>query len=180
MRRFLAPFSAALASLVLLVQSAPAQTPEDLVKATFLYRFVSFVTWPQTAFSDAQTPIRLCVIGADGFAETLERVVVGQHADGRAFEVRRVNLAGAASGCHVVYVTGDQTAETLRSLYGRPVLTVTDGSDGRGDVRGMIHFVIIDDRVRFHVDDARAADSGIVMSSRLLALAVSVRRRAGA
>jgi hypothetical protein len=57
------------------------------------------------------------------------------------------------------------------------VLTVTDAStDGR--VRGMIHFVVVDNRVRFHIDQVRASESGLAISSRLLALALSVRRKA--
>jgi hypothetical protein len=58
-----------------------------------------------------------------------------------------------------------------------PVLTVTDSSGG-GGARGMIHFVVVDSHVRFHIDDARAAQSHIPIDPRLLGVALSVRRRA--
>jgi hypothetical protein len=66
----------------------------------------------------------------------------------------------------------------LRAGYGQPILTVTDGEVDRGNVRGMVHFVIVDSRVRFYIDDARAAESHLGIDPRLLGLAVSVRRRA--
>ena len=178
MRRSSALFAIMLTALLIAAPAGRAQTSEQLVKATFLYRFASFVTWPASAFADPQTPIRICVMGADPFAQMLERVVVNQRVDGRAFEVRRLDSVTGASQCHVVYVVGDRVDDVLRGVHGLPVLTITDGSMSGGDTRGIIHFVIVDDRVRFHIDDARAAESGLFMSSRLLSLAVSVRRRA--
>ena len=44
-------------------------------------------------------------------------------------------------------------------------------------LRDGVHFAVIGGRVRFHIDDAAAAASGIGVSSRLLALAVEVRQR---
>ena len=60
-------------------------------------------------------------------------------------------------------------------MRGKPVLTVTDA---RSSVRrGMIHFVVVQGRVRFHIDEAAAVRSGLTINSRLLALALSVRQR---
>jgi hypothetical protein len=41
----------------------------------------------------------------------------------------------------------------------------------------MIHFVIHQGRVRFNIDEAQAARSGVAISSRLLSLALTVRQR---
>jgi hypothetical protein len=41
----------------------------------------------------------------------------------------------------------------------------------------MIHFQIASNRVRFHVDDRAAAAAGLGISSKLMALALSVRTR---
>ncbi|MGD9982329.1 MAG: YfiR family protein [Hyphomonadaceae bacterium] len=165
-----------MAALLVIVPSARAQTSDELVKATFLYRFTSFVTWPADAFAGPETPVSICVIGANPFSRVLQSVVANQQMQGRAFEVRRLSSVSAADGCHVVYVAGDRADDALRAMRGRPVLTVTDGTIG-GNERGVIHFVIVRDHVRFHIDEARAAEGGLVMSSRLLSLAVSVRRR---
>ncbi|MBL8547902.1 MAG: YfiR family protein [Hyphomonadaceae bacterium] len=155
---------------------ARAQTSEESVKATFVSRFISFVTWPPIEGDAANAPVTLCVIGAEPFANELERVVSDQRINGRPFDVRRIAEPASAARCNAVYVVGARVEDTLRAVRGRPVLTITDGAAG-DDARGIIHFVIVDRRVRFHIDDARAAEGGLFMSSRLLSLGVSVRRR---
>ena len=137
------------------------------------------MTWPTSVFADEQAPIRICVIGAEPLAGQLERAAATQHAAGRRFEVRRPASASGVSGCHIVYAVGDRVGDVLRAAYGQPILTVTDGEVDRGNVRGVVHFVIVDQRVRFYIDDARAAESHLAIDPRLLGLAVSVRRRAG-
>jgi hypothetical protein len=162
--------------IALLIPPVSAQTSQEEVKATFVHRFVSFITWPPSADQDASSPIRLCVVGADPFARTLQRVVAGQRADNRPFEVRRISGAGDIDDCQAIYVAGDRTGSVLRAAIARPVLTITDSAGG-GE-RGIIHFVLVENRVRFYIDDAHAAESGLRVDPRLLNLALAVRRRA--
>jgi hypothetical protein len=152
---------------------ARAQTSQEEVKATFLYRFASFVTWPATAFPDMAMPVQMCVIGADPLARTLTRTTASQRIGARAFSVRRVADADNVRGCHLLYVVGDRTGAALRAARRQGILTITDG----GGERGIIHFAIVDARVRFYIDDALAAESGLNVDPRLLNLAISVRRR---
>jgi hypothetical protein len=172
---FLTGAVAAFGGLAPEVHAQQSLTSQETVKAAFISRFASFVQWPASAFTDPQAPIRLCLIGDGAFGRLLERSVYGQSVDGRSFEVRRLADSAGARDCHVVYITGEAVADTLRAVHGRPVLTVSDSATGAA--RGMIHFSIVQDHVRFHIDDAQAAESGLFISSRLLALAVSVRRR---
>jgi hypothetical protein len=156
---------------------AQAQTSQEEVKATFVYRFVSFVSWPAAAFGDPAMPVRLCVVGADPFAHTLSRIVADQRIGARAFEVRRIAGAADMAACHAVYVVGDRTDAVLRAARQRPVLVITDSVSG--GARGIIHFALVEGRVRFYIDDANAAESGLGIDPRLLNLALAVRRRVG-
>lgn len=156
-----------------LTPKAQAQTSQEEVKATFLYRFASFVTWPAASFPDAAMPVAMCVIGADPLARALSRTTASHRIGARAFSVRRIADADDIAGCHLLYVVGDRTGAALRAARRRGVLTVTDG----GGERGVIHFTIVDARVRFYIDDALAEESGLNIDPRLLSLAISVRRR---
>jgi hypothetical protein len=156
-----------------LISSARAQTSQEEVKATFLYRFASFVSWPSSAFGDAATPVQLCVIGADPMVRVLTRTTAAQRIGARSFAVRRVADADDIVGCHLLYVVGDRTEAALRAARRHAVLTITDG----GGERGIIHFTVVDARVRFYIDDALAFESGLNVDPRLLSLAISVRRR---
>ncbi|MFN3515207.1 MAG: YfiR family protein [Phenylobacterium sp.] len=146
------------------------------VKAAFLHRFASFVSWPPAALADSRS-MTLCVVGRDPFGALLDRTLENQSIGGRAVELRRMAAISPSSGCHIAYLGGspDQSVEqALDALAGSPVLTVTD--DQQTSAMGMIHFVIVANRVRFSVDERRARRSDLVISSKLLNLAVRVVR----
>jgi len=170
---------AALLTAVVIL-AGPAATPavaqsslEYSVKANYLVRFAAFVEWPPRAFSGAQAPVVICVAGRDPFGATLDRAARAQTAYGRALTVRRPATADAAAGCHILYL--GQGAEALAAeTVNRPgLLLVTDAAHATD--RGVIHFVVADARVRFHIDQQAATRSGLVVSSRLLNLALTVR-----
>lgn len=169
-------------SLALCSEAVAQSDPlEYAVKATYLYKFVPFVEWPDSAFASPSSPVILCIVGADPFGDLVDRAVSGETAGRRPIEVRRLHSADRTAGCHIMYVAGSATqsaAEALHAVRGTPVLTVTDARQG-GAARGIIHFVIRDDRVRFAVDDRAAAANGLEISSKLLSLATSVRSRSG-
>ena len=162
-----------LAAIALLFAAPAGAQPSDLaVKAAFLTKFGAYVGWPRLQTG----PLTLCVVGSDPFGATLDGAARGQQVDGRPIAVRRLPAATGAESCQIAFVEGaspPRTAELLQALRGKPVLTVTDSR--AGPHRGMIHFVIDGGRVRFHIDQAAAQQSGLSLSSRLLAIALSVR-----
>ena len=155
--------------------TAPAQISESEVKAAFLPRFARYVTWPASARPNGNDPYVLCVIGSDPFGGALDSAARSQSVDGRRIVVRHLNSASGAGACQIAYVSGTSIGQTLAALKGRPVLTVTDASNG--GLRGIIHFSVVGGRVRFFIDEADAASRGMTISSRLLALAISVKQR---
>lgn len=173
---FAALFAAALAP----ARAAAQDSLAEAVKATFLYRFASFVDWPTAAFSGPDAPLTVCVSGAPDFAGLVERAASGERVGGRAISVRRMGAVPRGSGCHILYVgvaEGQSVAEALRTVRGEPVLTVTDAAIDT--TRGGVHFVLDRGRVRFHIDRGQVEANGLVMSSRLMSVALSVRRRGG-
>lgn len=171
--------TAALLLVFCLATTALAQGTalEAAIKATYLYKFAPFVDWPPAPAQRATFDI--CVLGDDPFGSMLDSAVGGQVLDGRPFVVRRLATGAADSACHIAYVSGSASQpaqQMLALLRGRPVLTVTDASR-TGSVRGIVHFIIQDNRVRFEIDDGLAAEAGLRISSRLLSLATAVRQR---
>ena len=168
------------ASMLLAARPALAQPSEAAVKAAFLPRFARYVTWPPPARPGVSQPFQLCVIGVDPFGRALDQAAASQGIDGHTVNVRRLASANGAAGCHVAFVqgaNGQATGQLLAGLSRLPVLTVTDARSGAQ--RGIVHFSVVSGRVRFFIDDAEAAERGLSISSRLLALAVSVRQRRG-
>ena len=159
------------AVLALAAQASPvrAQSLAYQIKANYLVRFAAFVDWPPAAFAAPDAPLTLCVAGQDPFGRSLDQAAASQTAHGRRIVIRRLGRA-AVTGCHIVYLGRD--AASLPDAD-RPVLTVSDAAvAGR---RATIHFVIVDNRVRFEINRTAAARAGLGVSSRLLNLAVDVQ-----
>lgn len=170
------------AALVLFAAApAFAQASEQAVKAAFIPKFSRYVDFPAAAQPGAGQPYYLCVIGRDPFGAVIDQAAASEVVDGHPVAVRRFanTDAAAVAGCHIAFVAGatDQaTAAMIEALRRQPTLTVTDARSGR--TRGMIHFALVDGRVRFSIDQAAATQRGIVISSRLLALAIDVKQSA--
>ena len=152
-----------------------ADVSDLAVKAAFLPKFARYVTWPRSAPAH-NGQLELCVIGDDPFGTMLSQAASGERVDGRGMVVRHLASAGGASDCAIAFIDGARTGETLAALAGQPILTVTDARSG-GPQRGVIHFAIVDGRVRFFIDNAQAQARGLTISSRLLALAIGVNQR---
>jgi hypothetical protein len=154
---------------------APSETS---VKAAFVPRFARYVTWPPGVRPGPGAPVVLCIVGRDPFGSLLEQAARMQGVDGHPIVVRRVSHAAGTRGCHVAFVGGSPqqpTGQIIAALGGQPVLTITDSRSGPH--RGIIHFALVRGRVRFFIDEAAAAKRGLLISSRLLGLAVAVRAR---
>lgn len=157
---------------IMALMIAPAQAQPSLetaVKAAYLYKLAPFVEWPA---GDPARPFTICVVGPDPFGAVLDRAVAGQAYNGRPFTVVRMATLDAPDGCNIAYAGGSpqQIAATLQASQGHAVLTVTDNSPSAG----MVDFIVQQGKVRFRIDQAAAADSGLAISSRLLSLALAV------
>ncbi len=150
---------------------------EQAVKASFLFKFAPFVEWPSSAWSTSGRNFNICLRGDDPFGATLDDVVRGQRISGRTVTVRRLAQNAGVTGCQMLFAgrSGEAAYAPFADVAGHPVLTVTDRANG---VPGaMIQFVMQGGRVRFQIDDSEARENGLVISSKLLGLAVSVDRK---
>lgn len=163
-------------------QSVSAQdngSLERAVKATYLYKIGAFVGWPDSAFASPSSDVQLCIAGDDPFGALLDAAVQGQEVDGRSVIVRRMRIAESDSRCHIMFISGspEQSVEDgIKAMSGTPTLTITDSARNPG-AKGIVHFVIRDNRVRFEIDDQVAAANRLTISSKILSLAVSVKAR---
>lgn len=174
-------WSVALLLLAAARPEAPAQTPapvsaENQIKAVFLFNFAQFVEWPPRAFSDAQSPIVIGVLGDDPFGAYLDGLVQGEKIGQRSVIVRRFRRVEDATGCHILFISRSEAGQLERivaQLKGRCVLTVGD-VDGFARRGGIVRFSIENGKsqLRINVEAAKAAE--LTISSKLLAHAIIV------
>jgi len=148
---------------------------EWAAKAAYLPRFVGFVQWPEGSFRSPNEVVRICVVGFDPFGDILDRAAEGLVIDDRPFAVLRFTRVDRDHGCHVMYITGSQAqsiSEALAAVQGTAVLTVTNSSIAAAP-KGVIHFVIRENRVRFQIDAERARANQLGISAELLEIALA-------
>jgi hypothetical protein len=145
---------------------------EYAVKATYLYKFAPFITWPPSVFPKTDSVFVLCTSGSDGVTKLLPQVVAGQQVNAHAIQVRPLTDGGNLQDCQILYVANSPDAsQMLSAARGKPILTVIDGTQ---PVHGIVQFSIVQHHVRFDIDDGLAAEDGLSISSKLLGLANAV------
>ena len=146
------------------------------VKAAYLTKFAPFVTWPADA--NKGSAFTICLVGGDPFGSSLDVAVDGLTVENRPYQIVRVDNVGPNSTCDIAYIHGSakqSVAEAIRAVKGTPTLTVTD----EGVPAGIISFKMQAGKVRFRIDRVAADTNGLVLSSKLLGLALSVKTDKG-
>lgn len=162
---------------VSIVAGQESKVSEYQVKATYLYNFSRFVEWPEQAGPATQSDTFLiCVLGDNPFGSTLNDLVANESIEGRSVETKQVLTPADAAKCRVLFISLSEEGRLKTILSGlrkSSVLTVSD-LPRFVEKGGMIQFVLEDNHVRFQVNATTAKRAGLVMSSELLKLAVSV------
>jgi hypothetical protein len=158
------------------VEAAPDRVSREyLIKAAILYNLAKFATWPETAFSGAEAPVRLCVLGHDPFGAALQSLR-GKRVGRRQLAVAMSTDVGDVPACHVLFVSGSeahQLGEILDTVSRLPILTVAD-FEHFATAGGIVGLTEVDDRSRIEVNVDAAELAGVRLSSKLLRLAVTV------
>ncbi|MBS1169382.1 MAG: YfiR family protein [Burkholderiaceae bacterium] len=156
--------------------AAAQSVQENTLKAAFVYNFALFTEWPKNASNGADS-LAVCFNAESEMRDVLSAL------DGKP--VRNMVLkARALSGlnrevvsCNVLFIDRHDRNHwhaVREKLAGAGVLTVTDDEDiGR---RGaMIALSLSGSKIVFDIDQSAARQAGLVLSSKLLRLARTVR-----
>ncbi len=165
----------------LAAQALADEGAEYRIKAAFLSKFGNYVEWPEAAPGvRADAPFGIGVVASDAVVEELVRAARGHQVQGRPIVVRRLAPGDAIAGLCIVFVARShaaQLADTLAATNGKPILTVTEVSEGLA-VGSMVNFVVVDDKVKFDIALPAASASELKISARLLAVARNVSGKA--
>lgn len=176
---FALALAAKLLVLMLPLDASARELPSQRqVEAVYIFKFASFVTWPETSFDSPSSAIIVGILDDPKLATELDRVVHGKQVRGRPLQVRSILDGEDLQGLHVLFVGAAakaRAAPLLGALEGRPVLTVSN--EPTVHARGtMVNFVVADQRVRFDVAEAPLRRSQLRMSALMMTAAREVAR----
>jgi len=152
-----------------------AQPTEYQIKAAFIYNFARFTDWPPAAFVASDSPMVIGVLGKNVFGDDLANTVNGKSIDGHPLQFKHFDSIADAAHCQVLFISAshkEDLPKILQQLQGNSTLTISE-TDGFIEAGGMIYLEIIDQKVRFEINNETAKKAGLNISSKLLSLAVN-------
>lgn len=155
--------------------TAAAESKENEVKAAFIYNFAKFTEWPATAVAD-DNELNLCMAGNGAFGKVLFSLQ-GREVQGTKLNIQKIEDISDLSDCQILYVSRSEAGRVdslMDAIAGKQgVLSVSD-IDGFTHHGGIIELKVIDNKIRFAINLRAARQANIILSSKLLRLAIAV------
>lgn len=148
------------------------------VASAYVYKFASFVGWPDDAFTQADSPFVIGALGADELADVMIANLAGRQSNGHKLIVKKLRPGDALQGVHMLYLGTLPKAELVAiyaSLKERPVLTISESAEAFA-LGSMVNFVIAGERLRFEIALQPVGLSRLKVSALMLAAAVRVTK----
>ena len=170
---FLVFFSMFLLTYAVFAKASTFSLEEYEVKAAFLYQFTKFIQWSKNSPKDEIFSI--CIVGKDPFGQIINELE-SETVDNRKIEIKRLKFEDVIDSCHVVFIgqtERNRLFSFMENLRGKGILTVSE-IDGFIERGGVINFKRQGSRVGFEINQKKAEEEGIKISSKLLSLALEV------
>jgi hypothetical protein len=151
---------------------------EYQIKAAFLYNFTGFVEWPPEAALRPTRPLTIGILGKDPFGDSLDKAIKGKTSHGTSLVLKRYSRLEDLERCDLLFISRDMLPRLqtiLKRIAGQHVLTVAE-EHPRLEADVVITLLISQNKVRFEIDRDAAEAEQILISSKLLSLAQTVRQ----
>jgi hypothetical protein len=145
------------------------------VKAAYLLKFPGFVEWPPGRQGSQETPFVIGVLDADDVAHALEGLAAGVKVMGRPVQVLQLRREDTDAAPQLLYLgaSARDAARAVARARSQGALVVGDRPHGLAE-GAALQFIEVDGRIRFEASPDNAAQSGLKLSARLLAVAARV------
>ncbi len=170
-------FSACFVLLLGCFASQLANAKDDIVanknaiEAAFLYNFALFTDWPANIGNE----FKICVMGSNDILTALEQIKSKQLKE-RPISLLNISSASQANTCQMLFIGRSEHPymDTIAKQVGNePVLTVSE-ENGYDPNNVIISLVMQNNRIAFNINNSSAREKSLVISSKLLKLALQV------
>ena len=145
---------------------------EERLKLAYLYNFAQFIDWPADRLPPGAT-LRLCVLGPERFGADLDALAQRQ-VRSHPLAISRPTSAAELQACHIVYAERLELPGQARPKEGSKGQASLWVSSQPGALRqgAVIQFVMLNTRLRWHLDQDNARRAGLNVSAKLLELSL--------
>ena len=160
----------------LTAQPDQATGREYAIKATYLYHFLHYMTWPRTT----RAPGDAYVIGVVDCPVLFEKLtkVAKKSVKGRRILVRTFKGTADARPCLILFVGRDQKKhlDAWRGIAERDHTLLVGDTPGFEKHGAVVNFFVKGNKVRLQINLEAAKRAGIKISSKLLKLATIIQK----
>src|SRR5579859_3045563 len=151
-----------------------AQTEKPIyeIHAAMIYNFMKYIQWPEDAGSD----FVVGVLGEDNVFNTLKSYYDGKPKGTKKYSIRKLGDVSEAAACQVVYIGKNKSREfdnVKNAVAGKSVLTITD-SFNLGKKGSCINFKVIDDKLKFEINQASMSGASLKVAGQLSSMAILI------
>lgn len=171
-------------------KAAQVDVEEHELKARFLAKICDFVKWPPE--SDVNDPSKPFVIGIlpgpledgerrwkDPFVDSMREIFSKTTLKTKKIILKPLITAGQIKECQAVYVMPRARSGIKLLMKGtQPIHILVFGqAEGFAELGVHLNFKVVDQRVRFEINEASFHDSGLKLDALILRSAIVVKRR---
>ncbi len=163
--------------LIFISGIASAQIKEYTLKTVFIEKFTRFVEWPaESEMDNTSKPFIFGVIGENSFKSTFNEIFSTKNIRNKKVEIRSISNLSEISQCNLLFissVTKKRLASILSFTKDKPILTISD-SKGFAEAGVLLNFYILNNKIRFEINERATRESGLNFSYLLLQIAKNV------
>lgn len=105
---------------------------EHELKAVFLYNFANYITWPESAFINKDSPFNYCLLGRSRINDSLNAAINNETIKGRKLRLLEFQQPTQLSQCHIIFIhqqDGGYPPDIIKQLAAESILTVGQDSN---------------------------------------------------
>jgi hypothetical protein len=153
---------------------ANANAQVEKLKAAYLYNFATMTNYPA---SHQSGNFIIVVLGNSPISAELEAIAKTKKIGSQSLEIKKINSISELSHGHILFVPDDhksKIAEIISKTSSSPIVVVAE-SDGLSQKGAIFNFVLIEQKLRFEVNEDKANSKGIKLAANLVKLGIAVK-----
>lgn len=175
LRKYAIPIQSLVLFLILpvLLHSQTGASSIQNIHAVFLYNFIQYLKWEAPDTSDT---FDIAVIGNSATLDPLKQIAEKRTVNEKKIRIRQISQIGDLGTARILFIPESEENvldEILFQTRDRCVLTVSE-IDGAADRGAMIHFILVEGKIKFEINLRSMRKARISPSSQLLKLATRV------
>ncbi len=159
---------------IIIVNPLNAQVSEYTLKALYIEHFATFSEWPESKeIANHNKPFVIGVYGKTNMLSALMKTYSTRKIMDKETSILQISDPEKFDNCHILFIgnlSDKDLNQTISILRNSPVLTV---SENKGYAAKGVHinFYIMENNVRFEINEKAAQAAGLHISHHLLKLA---------